>query len=366
MERGLFKFKLGIFVIAATVLLVAVAFVLSGPRWRTARHPAYTTLSESVQGLEVGAAVKFRGVPIGSVRNILVQENKLVRVDMELYEDSIRVPGRTMLDFLTEQVQLGYRCRLELTGITGLRYIEIDQFAEDDDQDVPPPPAAEHGPLYIPSVRSLFAGVTTDLSFTLAKLAQVDYAKIGRNVGELVETANTYLQDERLAGLVANFAETGEQLAGISRTLNRSDIGAALMQVREALDNIDAMVAALHGAVREADLPGLAHQARSTLTGYEQLPDDLAAALREAQDGFQGLRDAAEDAKAVLAASQIPETSRQLRRTLSDLRMNVADTAARLNQTLDALGRIAELLELEPESLLHGKQTPPVHMGPAR
>ncbi len=364
MERKSFKFKLGLFIITAFLLFIALVIVLAGPQWRAKEFPAYTTLSESVQGLEVGSAVKFRGVPIGSVRNILIQENMQVRVNMELYEGSIRVEGRNIVEFLEEQIQRGYRCRVDLTGITGLKYIEIDKY-DDETAKITQPTRKPKDPesLYIPSVRSLLAGVTTDLSFTLAKLAEVDFEKIGKDIGELVETANAYLKDERLGSLVENLSETGGQLAELSRTLNESDVGTTMDQVKQTLTNIDTMIKSLQAEVEDADLAALTQQATTTLKNYDRLPAEATAAVQEAKAGIAELRTFAEEARTILAETDLPSTARQTRRTLADLQAALTETAHRLNQTLTAMTRVAEMLEREPGALLRGKQAPPVEMG---
>src|SRR6056297_2778346 len=101
MSKSSKNIKLGLFVIFTTSLLAIAVILLAGRRWRVKEYPAFTRLDESAQGLEVGSPVKFRGVPIGSVRRITIQDEDLdVRVDMELYEGSIQIEGKTIRQFL--------------------------------------------------------------------------------------------------------------------------------------------------------------------------------------------------------------------------------------------------------------------------
>src|SRR3978361_1543949 len=62
-------FRVGMFVISGVVVVLALLFFLSG----SALHPGdpyETYFQESVQGLDVGTAVKFRGVTIGKITEV--------------------------------------------------------------------------------------------------------------------------------------------------------------------------------------------------------------------------------------------------------------------------------------------------------
>src|SRR5438105_13368686 len=69
-------FKLGFFVIGATVVLVLLLLILGSGRWFQSKIPIETYLNESAQGLEVGAKVKYRGVVVGEVAKIGVTYTK--------------------------------------------------------------------------------------------------------------------------------------------------------------------------------------------------------------------------------------------------------------------------------------------------
>src|ERR1700680_4443063 len=63
-------FKLGLFVIGATVVLVLLLLILGSGRWFQSKVAIETYLNESAQGLEVGSKVKYRGVVVGEVTKI--------------------------------------------------------------------------------------------------------------------------------------------------------------------------------------------------------------------------------------------------------------------------------------------------------
>ena len=59
--------KLGAFVLGGIALAFAVLVWLGAGDWNRKTRTIVTYFDESVQGLEVGAALKFRGVPVGTV-----------------------------------------------------------------------------------------------------------------------------------------------------------------------------------------------------------------------------------------------------------------------------------------------------------
>ena len=69
-------FKLGAFILAAIVVLVALLIVIGSGRFDRNRITMETYFNESVQGLDVGSKVKYRGVTIGEVTRITFTHTK--------------------------------------------------------------------------------------------------------------------------------------------------------------------------------------------------------------------------------------------------------------------------------------------------
>ena len=62
------KFKIGLFTAGGFILLIIMLFLLGGASMFDKKIKLVTLVSESVQGLEKGGQVKYKGVPVGSPR----------------------------------------------------------------------------------------------------------------------------------------------------------------------------------------------------------------------------------------------------------------------------------------------------------
>ena len=89
------KFKLGLFIVVATVIFFAGLMILGSFEQFKEKAHICTLVSESVQGLSVGSSVKYMGVPVGSVREISIySHDNIIRIDMEIKLSSFKaVPG---------------------------------------------------------------------------------------------------------------------------------------------------------------------------------------------------------------------------------------------------------------------------------
>ena len=86
------KFRVGVFTLVAVAILIGTIIWLGASRFfeRTLRLDTY--FSESVQGLEPGAAVKYRGVPSGRVEEIrIAPDGDLIEVVMSMDPDQRRI-----------------------------------------------------------------------------------------------------------------------------------------------------------------------------------------------------------------------------------------------------------------------------------
>ena len=182
------KFKLGLFIILAVAVFFAGLLILGSLDRFKAKAYITTLVSESVQGLSVGSSVKYQGVPIGTVREIAIYpRGNVIRIDMEVNiskfkiqeedGDTVSISVDEFNEGIARAVERGLRCRLELEGITGGKYVEL-QFDKDC---TTPELTADQFALdapYIPSLPSLISDLRGSVTSILAKLESIDYKGI--------------------------------------------------------------------------------------------------------------------------------------------------------------------------------------------
>ncbi len=196
-------FKLGLFVIGAVIAGVLLLVVVGSGRWFQPKLTIETYFNESVQGLDVGSKLKYRGVVIGDVTKIGFTYNKYQqdrpmsqRARFILVEAQIEprlLGGRVATGDLTDEntarmeVEKGLRMRLAPQGITGTNFLEIDYVD-------PPPPLLEidwkPDNVYIPSAPSTVPTFVNAASEIIERLHKLDIEGTLANLNRLMVTTN--------------------------------------------------------------------------------------------------------------------------------------------------------------------------------
>ncbi len=112
------KLKIGIFFLASLLIAGTALIWIGSSRFFEDAKTVVAYFTESVQGLESDSPVKFRGVPVGRVKAIrMAPDGRLIEVVMGLQKNFK----------LTEDLGV----KMNLMGLTGQKYIEMDTFRPD-------------------------------------------------------------------------------------------------------------------------------------------------------------------------------------------------------------------------------------------
>ena len=178
---------IGVFALAS-VLLAFVAVALMGGKKASRREVLFETyIEETVQGISEGSAVRYRGIPIGSIKSVSFamarykvpddspdsrRATRYARVVFSI--DVTDVPEPEKFATLVErQVADGMRVHVKTQGITGLSYIDLD-FDKSPAAAIPVPWTPEYH--YIPTAPSLvktLADVFQGLSQEIHSFSQI-------------------------------------------------------------------------------------------------------------------------------------------------------------------------------------------------
>jgi hypothetical protein len=130
--------RLGLFVFATLLVAAAVLFVLGGRSLFEPKFMFETYFNQSVDGLDVGSPVKFRGVPLGQVIEILTSSSAYESdVPLDRRRSYIVVRAKVtgsetqVTQWRRESVAMadqGMRAQTQLAGITGQQYLALDRL----------------------------------------------------------------------------------------------------------------------------------------------------------------------------------------------------------------------------------------------
>ena len=317
--RGAFL-RVGVLIILGIVVLGGLVWFFGGNRLRHG-VPLETYFRDSVQGVEIGAPVKFRGVTLGRVTDIgLVSAAYARNEPVPLGRDSFLlvyvrfIIDPTRIGTLPDNkiaVERGLRARLATQGLTGVSYIELDFV----DPSVYPPipiswlPAVD----YIPSMPSTLMQVQDAAQQVLTKLNNLDINAALRDFDALLVDLRTALQ--------------------------RGDLHETLIRAEKLLDT-------LNDAVVRSDMPGLAADLRATSTSARTVLQnpDIKRLLTNAADAADRLSQVTVKLQPLIATLQsaggrADSSLADIQRALGPLLRDLSATAANLRETTESLRR---------------------------
>ena len=340
-------FKIGLFVISATVIGIIGLVVLGVGAILQKKALVETYIDESVQGLDVGSAVKFRGVPVGRVEQISLtsaeyatqRQYVLVRISItsNIFQFPVNDPNSPELK---RELERGFRVRLAPQGLTGVAYLEMDYLEPERN----PPLEIDWQPVYpyIPSTRSRITQLSEAVERILNNIGDINISQLSESIEKSL-TAMTKIADS------ANLERIGVQA------------NALLSEVRETNRQINALVGNPDLKAALADASAVAGRARQLVERAEKPVSQMLADLPQASESLNRF------AKRLDAVSaDLPETSAQLRQTLQRLNRLVAGQQRDIEKTVENLRSAAENMKQltddskkYPAQILFGAPPPP-------
>ena len=336
MDGGGVFLRVGALIVLGVGLLLGIVWFLGGQRFGHGQlYESY--FHESVQGLEVGAPVKYRGVTVGRVTAVGLVSAEYGRTPADLRNPAYRqVFVRYLVDVakigpipkLATAIRLGLRARIVSQVLTGVGFIELDFSNPLLYPAVAPPwhPRAD----YIPSIPSTFTQVQDAAQALLAKLDKIDLDRLSDSLQQMIDS----LHDELTRGDVHKTLGDAQALLVTTRR--------AVQQAR--LPRLSAELLRTAAALqRAAANPALARTLANSATASARI-SRLAAQMSGLVATLQG---------AVAAGtSGVTDFRAELAPILRDLR----GTAANLRATTDSLRE-------NPGQLLSGPPPPTRSLG---
>jgi paraquat-inducible protein B len=283
--------KLGLFVVCGVALGLSalVYFSARSLSVETVQYKSY--FDESVQGLETGSPVKFRGVTIGRVSAIDVgPDRRHVAVTSELGVDAINLMGlgSGKGKNLAIKVPPDLRVQIASAGITGVKFIQLDFFPikSNPPPDLPFPVSNNYIPAAVSTMKNLEDAVihAVDRIPDMIDAAMKLMDKVNLLVDEIeekhlpVRAASTLTKIDGALLAVQNTAtrlDTGKIGAQADKTL--AEIGGAAERLNRILDKVDGDKGVVMSAQRASDAVG------DAALSARGLGEDFSTTLRDVQ-----------------------------------------------------------------------------------
>jgi paraquat-inducible protein B len=317
---------IGGFVVGALALLVIVVMYFA--TWRATPLPqAVIFFSESINGLNVGAPVKLKGVTVGKVNDILVVADPVTDkiatpVVIEMDPSKVLTYGRPMQSKpgrLKDYVEKGLRAQLALQSlVTGQLYVELD---------------------YKPHTAIRLLG--ENFKFTpYGEIPSMPSSKeeIQNTVGEAISEIRNLPIQETMQAIAASVKRIQQILESGETQSILVSADRALIKINKTLDQFDSK---LDPTIKNINL---------TLSNSQELIKNFNNRVGPVMTGID---DSLKNSAALMQEAKTTLSQ------VNDPRFQVA-----LESTLDELAKaargihvLADYLERNPDSLIYGKQT---------
>ncbi|MDD2320345.1 MAG: MlaD family protein [Geobacteraceae bacterium] len=332
MSKPANKTLIGLFVLGA-VTLVVLAVALFGSGKFFVEKPKYVMyFPGSVNGLEIGSPIQFRGVKIGQVTGIYGSFDKnmdvVIAVYVEYNPDSLTVPDELKREaqgqrypFIQRLVAKGLKAQLRMKSlITGQLYVALDFYPDK--------------PTVLVGLDKCYPEIPTTPSpsdVLMSTLEKIPLAEISNNLLKVTEGVERIVNSSEVKDSMKSLNMGLKDLAGLIR-------------------NIDAEVKPLSTSLKDTSTAarGAFSQAEKTL------------ALKDGKSGevAENLNNTLKKADATLEEIRLGiATYEKLAERNMDIGYDVSKTLKEIDGAARSIRALTEYLERHPEALVKGKQT---------
>lgn len=315
---------IGMFIVSGLILGVIGLVVFGSGNFFSTKEKFILYFDASMKGLNAGAPVKWRGVTIGAVDEVLVRHNQasndfvnpvIIQVDLDILskksDEQIDLDDPT---FLKNRIQKGLRGKLDAESlVTGVLYVDLDIVPN------APPPVYHQIRAEYPEIPTMPTGIQELLS----NLGRVDFRGISERLNSLLVRLDESLEALDLKGIgigvTTLLASANRVVASPDLTNSLADLRLTLADARSLVQDTDRHLGTLSG-------------------GATQTLAEADRTLKELRHGLEALSGMVE-----------PEAPF---RTDATMALDQIANAAR------ALADLAEFLQRNPNALLTGRKSP--------
>ncbi|KJS30266.1 MAG: hypothetical protein VR64_16255 [Desulfatitalea sp. BRH_c12] len=317
---------IGLFVISAIGLLVAGVLVFGSGGFFKEKRNFVLFFEGSVKGLQVGAPVVFRGVEIGTVKEIIMRADLdtlditipvIIEIDRERFGISGNDKDRRVN--IRKLIEKGFRGQLGMQSmVTGQLMIEFD---------------------FLPG---------TPVRLVNADLGYTELPTLPSKLEQLADTI-AELPIRKL------FVTLNEAVEGVEKIMNAPEVKATLVSLKSAAQGADRLMHHAGDLVARTD-----KQIDPTVKSLRTVADDASSLLKNVDGELVSVAAKIEKVSdaATLAMKQGQATLKSIQGIAGDdseMVYRLADALKELSVASRSVRLLAEQLEQYPDSIIRGK-----------
>ena len=292
---------IGLFIIVGVALGVIGLVLFSSSRLFSSTFDCIVYFNSSLNGLNVGAPVKFRGVTVGSVKRVMIRYNQATNdyampVIIEFQEDLLREriddPAEFRKEILKDRVERGLRASLQTESlVTGVLYVglEVDPHA----------PAVYH---QLEKIYFEIPSKPTEIQELMKNLASLDIAGLEKKLSGLVTRLDTAIGELNLGAISAGVTNL---VGSVNRVVTSPNLTNAVAELRAALEQyrllaenvnrqVDPVASGLTNSLAKLNttleqLGGASQDLRGILSPDSALQHDLTLMLEQLASAAQSI-----------------------------------------------------------------------------
>ncbi len=324
MSKKINTTSIGLFIVTGLALGVTGLLLFSSSKMFSKTRDLIVYFDQSLNGLNPGASVKYRGVTIGSVKRVMVRFNQAADDDsmpviLEMQKKLLRERMGEPAEIFTERVlagriERGLRASLQTESmVTGVLYIDVRP-----NPNVRPPVFHQLKKLY-PELPT----EPTQIQRLFENLSSIDIKSVEKNLNALLTKLDTAVGALHVTEIDQSITKL---LQSLDRLATSPDITNGLAAVRTTLDEYRLLGEKLNRRI-------------------DPLADSVTNSLGEADRLLAQVRGAVEDLGTLLAPN-------------SALKNDLEQTLQQLAAAGQSLSALLDLLKRHPNALITGRQTP--------
>lgn len=325
---------IGAFVTAALVLMVGMVMFLGSSSLLSQNTRFILFFDQSVNGLNEGSPVKFRGVPVGSVERIMIRAKGqrfestaipvVVKIDRTRLENDLGVVD-TAFDpsNLEDSIERGLVAELSLESfITGQLFVEFS-FNPLRSPGLQNHLVDSNEMMEIPTLSSSLDEITDDAADIIADLSELDLERLDENINLVLENTAKVLAGIDSEGISRSVTTAADSVSGFVQT---GELSKTLVNAQLALKEISSTVSSFN--LKKGPLAGKLETWTSSLT----------TTLEELQ--------------------QLSSKTSQMMAPDGSLRYELETMLRELSRAARSIRTLADYLEENPNSVLTGRPGP--------